>query len=209
MKHTRIKVACIGDSITEGDVGGGVNSAVSYPSQLQNLLGEGYEIRNFGKCGFSVSKNAMNSYWTLEEFKTSQEYQPDIIIMMLGTNDVWCENWKNVKDEFEDDYTEFINLYKGLASKPTIYLTKVCGVYGEDRAELPRVNACIQKIAEHTQSRLADMFTWTDQLSAQEKAQYFPDTLHPNAEGYTIMARQFKEQIFDPLERKGTGREVL
>ena len=46
----KIKVACIGDSITYGAA---IEDRVnySYPSQLQVLLGENYEVGNFGKNG--------------------------------------------------------------------------------------------------------------------------------------------------------------
>ena len=42
-----IKVACIGDSITSGFTL--LNPCRdSYPSLLQKMLGDGYEVRNFG-----------------------------------------------------------------------------------------------------------------------------------------------------------------
>ncbi|MCI8361064.1 MAG: hypothetical protein HFE86_06990 [Clostridiales bacterium] len=196
----KIKVACIGDSITEGDVGGGVVPAAAYPSQLQELLGDRYEVRNFGKCGICVSKNANYSYWGLGELTTSQAYQPDIVIIMLGTNDAWSGNWSNVQNNFESDYLEFVNIYKNLDSQPRIYLTKVCGFYGSDRQAVPTVNQTVERIAEQTGSQLADMYTWTSSLSESDKAKYCNDNLHPNAQGYTLMAQQFKQQIFDPLE---------
>jgi len=42
-----IKVACIGDSITSGFTLLNPRRD-SYPSLLQNMLGDGYEVRNFG-----------------------------------------------------------------------------------------------------------------------------------------------------------------
>ena len=69
LKADKIRVACIGDSITEGDLGDGdVVPATSYPTQLQEMLGERYEVRNFGKCGICLSRSADYSYWNLPEF---------------------------------------------------------------------------------------------------------------------------------------------
>ena len=48
----KIKVACLGNSITAG--AGISNEADKYPSQLQNLLGDGYEVRNFGQNSQTV-----------------------------------------------------------------------------------------------------------------------------------------------------------
>ena len=203
----KIKVACIGDSITEGALGdGGVVAATGYPAQLQEMLGERYEVRNFGKCGYCATRNSNAPYWNLPEFQASQEYQPDIVIIMLGTNDAWSGNWNVVQNDFERDYTELVNTYKSLDSRPILYLTKVCEDYGTDRGAVPEINAIIEQIAQATSSRLADMYTWTSSFSAGDRAKYFPDNLHPTARGYTLMAEQFKQQIFDALSEEDENR---
>ena len=52
----KIKVACIGDSITYGAA---IEDRVnySYPSQLQVLLGENYEVGNFGRSGATLLRH--------------------------------------------------------------------------------------------------------------------------------------------------------
>ena len=49
------RVACVGDSIT---FGAGVKNRGKncYPAVLGNLLGEGYEVRNFGVNGATLLK---------------------------------------------------------------------------------------------------------------------------------------------------------
>ncbi|MBQ8450967.1 MAG: hypothetical protein IJY64_08680, partial [Bacteroidaceae bacterium] len=48
-----IKVACVGNSVTFGY--GHKNPAeTSYPTRLQQMLGEGYEVRNFGHSGATL-----------------------------------------------------------------------------------------------------------------------------------------------------------
>ena len=46
----KIKVACVGDSLTEGYTSTGANSGKkgpnAYPARLQSLLGSGYEVKN-------------------------------------------------------------------------------------------------------------------------------------------------------------------
>lgn len=201
LNQEKIKVACIGDSITEGDLGGGrgINAATTYPAQLQELLGDRYEVKNFGKCGASLTRNSYYPYWNLSEFTASQEYQPDIVIIMIGVNDAWDGQWNNVKDNFESEYREFVNIYKNLASQPIVYLTKVSGVSNQHQA-VPEVNAIIERTAEELGTQLADMYTWEYNLPEEDKAALFPDGLHPNEVGYSLMARQFREQVFVPLE---------
>ena len=45
-----VVVACAGDSITAGGHGAGHD----YPALLQDLLGDGYEVHNFGRSGTTV-----------------------------------------------------------------------------------------------------------------------------------------------------------
>ena len=81
-----IRVACIGDSLTYGYLveDRPVNC---YPSKLQRLLGEKYTIKNFGVNGLTMLKNGPESYWESEEFQLSLHFNPNIVIIMLGTND--------------------------------------------------------------------------------------------------------------------------
>jgi lysophospholipase L1-like esterase len=51
---TPIKIACIGDSITAGH--GASNASFAYPSQLQQLLGSDYEVKNYGHSGRTMLK---------------------------------------------------------------------------------------------------------------------------------------------------------
>lgn len=197
----KIKVACIGDSVTEGDLGGGrgVNPSTTYPAQLQDMLGEGYEIKNFGKCGAAISRNSYYPYWNVPELAASQEYQPDIVIIMIGTNDAWDGQWNTVKSRFENDYKELVSIYKNLDSKPIIYLTKCSGVNNQHQA-MPEMNAIVERISQEMGTQLADMYTWEYNLPDEDKRTLFPDGLHPNEQGYRLMAEEFKKQVFVPLE---------
>ena len=87
----KIKVACIGDSLTYGD-----KSDKGYPVFLQQMLDGGYEVRNFGECGAVACDMSTYNYsgggtsWVYQEtlrYKYSMEWKPDIVILMLGVND--------------------------------------------------------------------------------------------------------------------------
>ena len=47
-----IKVACVGDSLTDGSKSsGGKKGDTAYPAWLGRILGSGYDVRNFGAAG--------------------------------------------------------------------------------------------------------------------------------------------------------------
>lgn len=87
----KIKVACVGDSLTEGYTSTGANSGKkgpnAYPARLQSLLGSGYEVKNFGETGAFLMEGTSNPYKSGTEYEQSKAYNADIVIIMLGTND--------------------------------------------------------------------------------------------------------------------------
>ena len=77
----RVKVACVGNSITYGYTL--PNPATdSYPSQLQQLLGETYEVGNFGKSGATLLNKGHRPYMQQEEFKR-QLLLPVILLLSI------------------------------------------------------------------------------------------------------------------------------
>src|ERR1700733_958314 len=104
-----IRIACVGDSITEEF---GVSSPFNaYPMQLQRMLGGGYLVGNFGNSGKTLLKNGNDPYWTTDSFKNALAFKPDIVTIMLGTNDTKPDNWK-LKDQFTADYKELIGKFQ-------------------------------------------------------------------------------------------------
>ena len=83
-----IKIACVGDSLTDGSKSsGGKKGDTAYPAWLGRILGSGYDVRNFGAAGDTLLRGTGWSYWDSAEFRQSKEFAPDIVIIMLGTND--------------------------------------------------------------------------------------------------------------------------
>src|SRR5215212_6867855 len=81
-----VKVACVGDSITEG-TGLASPATESYPARLQKLLGTNYNVRNFGVSGRTLLKQGDFPYWKEAAFTNSRNFGPNIVIIQLGTND--------------------------------------------------------------------------------------------------------------------------
>ena len=89
----KIKVACVGNSIT---FGAGIKNRDqdSYPAQLQKLLGDEYEVRNFGVSGTTALYNGITPYVQTSQYRESLEFNPDIVFIKFGTNDAGVRNHK-------------------------------------------------------------------------------------------------------------------
>ena len=86
MKSDKIRVACVGDSITYGF--NLINrEKESYPSVLNELLGKEYEVGNFGFSGRTLLKNGDYPYVSEKLYQDSLNFNAKIVIIKLGTND--------------------------------------------------------------------------------------------------------------------------
>ncbi len=179
------KIACVGDSITEG-YGLACQSKTSYPVVLDSLLGPGYSVLNLGRSATTLRKKGDFPYWTCKEFYDVFAYQPDIIIVQLGTNDTKTQNWDSTS--FANDYQALIDTFKTIPANPKIYVCLPVPVFKSKwtindstltKWEIP----IIKKLAEKNNLPVMDLH---GQMSGDEK--YFFDGIHPNEEGAKIMA---------------------
>lgn len=113
------KIACVGDSITFGMLIRH-RRAKCYPMQLEKRLGEKFSVRNFGANGRAMQKAADLPYWQHPYFELSTKFAPDVVLIMLGTNDSRKPNWKGV-ESYLRDYRAMLTHYSALPSKPLIY----------------------------------------------------------------------------------------
>jgi len=92
------RVACIGDSVTKGY--GLKDSTKSYPYQLQQLLGERYQVENYGHSGATLLRKGHNPYHKTQAYSDALAFRPDVIIVALGLNDTDPRNWPNYSNDF-------------------------------------------------------------------------------------------------------------
>ena len=64
----RIKVACVGNSITYGAALPDRDTQ-AYPVRLQQLLGDSYEVANFGKSGTTLLAKGHRPYILQKEYQ--------------------------------------------------------------------------------------------------------------------------------------------
>ena len=68
--------------------------ARAWPGVLQKLVGKKYKSTDFGHSGATLLKKGNLPYWTTPQFKAATKFDPNIVIIMLGTNDTKPKNWK-------------------------------------------------------------------------------------------------------------------
>ena len=92
-KPDAIRVACIGNSITDG-FGIDMASAYGYPAELQKLLGKDYWVKNFGVSSRTLLNKGDYPYMNEQAWCDALAFKPDVVIIKLGTHDSQPENWQ-------------------------------------------------------------------------------------------------------------------
>ncbi|WP_338869692.1 GDSL-type esterase/lipase family protein [Spirosoma sp. SC4-14] len=194
----RIRIACVGNSITYG-ARLSAPAVESYPAQLQRLLGYTYDVRNFGVSGRTLMSNTENPYTATPSYKQALASQPDIVTIKLGTNDSRLPYRLTIADRFVADYKALIQAFKQLPTHPRIVLLLPVASYLTDTTRqidaviakqiIPR----IQQVAYEEKVELIDLHSITLQSDS-----LFPDQLHPNRAGATLIA----QRLFEAISRK-------
>ena len=202
-KPGAIKVACVGNSITDGH-GIDVATQYGYPALLQNSLGNGYWVKNFGLSGRTMLNKGDIPYMKELAWRDALAFKPDIVVIKLGTNDSKPQNWK-YKDEFKRDLQQMIiSLRPDLAQpakkkgkksaplpnvNPKIYLcTPIHALKPSwdinDRIISHEIIPMIKSTAQEYGLEIIDLNT----LYGSNPADYLDDGIHPNGEGAKKMA---------------------
>ncbi len=195
--NPNIIVACLGDSITFG--AGITDPGQTYPSQLNGLLGANYVVGNFGRNGATLLNNGDLPYKNLEEYTNAKTFNPNIVVIKLGTNDSKSWNWKGFGSQFVGDYATLIDVFRTLPSSPKIYICLPAKAFSTafaiDEGVLDsQIRPAIKEIAKVKGVSIIDVFDAT-----KNQAGSFPDGVHPNAAGAGIIATKVYEILSHSL----------
>ena len=193
-----VRVACIGNSITDG-MGIDMASQRGYPAQLQSLLGSGYDVRNFGVSGRTMLQKGDHPYMKEQAWKdalgflagTQKGEQPDVVIIKLGTNDSKPENWK-YKKEFEQDLQTMID---ALQSHRIFLCTPIPAAKDQwgitDKCITDEVIPAIRRVAKKNKLTVIDLHA----LFEANPDYMQRDGIHPTDKGARRMAEIIAEQL--------------
>jgi lysophospholipase L1-like esterase len=180
LKH--INVSCVGDSITE---------LSGYPAALQTMLGKDYSVGNFGVSGSTVSTNSKMAYIEQSAFQEAKDFQPSVVVIMLGTND--AHSYQSTID-FGTDYMNLVNEYQSLDNQPEILLVEPPPIYDNDLdlsgTKLQKdIVPVIDQIADELNLPVVDV-----NFALTNHPEYFiDDGVHPNPEGAVAIANEIWE----------------
>jgi len=177
-QQDKIRVACIGDSITEG---------TDYPADLWMLLGANYTVGNFGVGGSAVSLDSGKPYLNESAFQEAKNFKSNIVIIMLGTNDADPFNVKG-NGSFVEDYILLVREFQALSTQPKIYIVKPPPVFGNGTGLNPEYFASIviphiEEAAKQTNLPIIDVYS-----ALTGSSNFFGDGVHPDAEGAKLIA---------------------
>ncbi len=187
-----VVISCVGDSITYGH---GIKKVEdTYPLQLDRMLGDKYVVKNYGRSGATLLKQGDLPYWNQVAYRNSLLSNPNIVFIMLGTNDTKTQNWKFRKD-YKKDYKALISKMKNLKTKPEIWIALPPPAFEvkwgiRDSIIRNDLIPLIKEIAAEEKVKLIDL-----NLPFIENDNMFPDRIHPNEAGTKKIAEILAKEI--------------
>ena len=189
------RIACIGDSITWGFTLLKPWKQ-SYPALLQEKLGADFQVRNFGYNDASARFDADTPYVKKRVYRNSLAWNPDIVLIMLGSNDTKRRIWD--PEIFRRDYSRIVDSYLQLPSNPRVILIApirihllmgrpLMGLYPETMEE--GVRPAIREIAADKGLELVDL------VDLFPDSTYCMDGIHPQATGAKMLAEAIYSSI--------------
>jgi len=192
----KIKVACVGNSVTWGMT---ITDREKncYPAQLQKLLGNKYEVRNFGHSGTTLLQHGHRPYVDQQEYQDALNFKADLVIIHLGLNDTDPRNWPEYSEGFNADYIRLIDSFRQANPKAKIWICLMTPIFDRHprfesgtRDWHAQIQKHIRQVATATRVPLIDLNT-----PLYSRPDLLADAIHPNAEGAKIIA----ETVFEAL----------
>lgn len=189
----KIKVACVGDSITAG---AGVKDPKNrYPAQLGELLGADYDVKNFGNSGSTMLDDGDKPYKKQKSYTDAVAFAADIVVIKLGTNDSKPQNWAK-KEGFAASTKSLVEALQNANPKVKVYLCYPVPVIAQgnfgirDEIVKNEIIPLIKKSADVMKLPVIDLYAALD-----KKPELFPDRVHPNDDGAKLIAKAVFEAV--------------
>ena len=196
----KIVVACVGDSITAGATDYNWPMFLGeYLTYLGSTNGKKYEVVNCGKGGAAVRDDPENIgsrfyYDDKNTYLKSFSVNADVVIVQMGTNDAAYGNGGAVDSYFVSDYVKyFVTPYINMGAQLFLATPTYDYEHNLGWSDLTNGRICdfVRQIADDYDLPLVDM-----NLRTGGHRECFPDGLHGNASGYTMIAEVYYTDLF-------------
>ncbi len=178
------RVGFIGSSGTYGH-GSDRPAYQSYPSQFGRFVGAPAVVGNFGRNSTTMSKRnaSLPSYWNTVDLKYALSFNPDVLICMLGANDVKDANFKTTL--YRADYKSMVDTFRTVAPNVEFYATMPfrTGLATEPLV-IDSLNPALRRISADLGISLIDQRT----PSFLPGFHLIPDSTHTDSAGYSLIA---------------------
>ncbi|MBE6680079.1 MAG: SGNH/GDSL hydrolase family protein [Ruminococcaceae bacterium] len=199
-----LRIACIGDSITEG-YSSGDRQRLSYPAQLlKKLHDEGKDVilGNYGCSGTRVEDYNGQYYNDMLAYNLALESDADWFIVGLGTNDAGViQGGREQLDRFYEEYMQLLKDFGELDTTKKVYSTTATHRpstlgYGAISVRAYQIKA-VETLAKTSEKYvLIDLYALTVQDAIDGKF-LSGDNLHPHADGYGIYVNVLCNAIYN------------
>ena len=202
-----VKVACVGNSITDGH-GIDVSDLYGYPARLAKNLGNKYAVKNFGVSGRTLSNSGDYPYQKEEAWKRCLEWQPNVVVVKLGTNDTKTHNWKTAEGDIISSMKTMVDSLRALPTNPRIIIAAPIPSFKNvwDIRDSVTVNAVIPQIQEFVKNEnleYLDLYNAMNSLENLQKEYLLRDGVHPNEKGCQKIAEFVAAKIKTPVAVTG------
>lgn len=231
-EKTQYRIMPLGDSITAGYCPGSDYQFGGYRMYLADSLekngfagyfdfvgkwntGEGYDMDNNGTNGVMIANDDWGDSITTDILENGilDTYQPDIILLQIGTNDILGQDESIALREvskINERLENLINIIiENMKEDAIIFLASIPYMegsrYEQYNDDVTDYNLYIQQLVESKQAEDQKIY-FVDINSAVSEGQYV-DGVHPDQEGYAQMGELWYETImayFPDLEPMDT-----
>ena len=151
------------------------------------LLGSNYSVGKFGVGGATITVNSGKPYVNESVFQDAKDFKPDIVIIMLGTNDANPALKLNTSS-FVNNYAQLIDDFQKLDSKPRVWIVKPPPIFNNGTGLSTEnfdayIVPAIEQVASQTNLPLIDVYN-----PLLDNPEYFKDGVHLNSEGSQVVA---------------------
>ena len=203
------RVAFIGDSITAG----------GYWKTASAYLGKTFEYDGFGVSGSTAYAQGLDgnppkplAYIDQPAYEKSLKYNPDVVVIMLGTNDSKSINTDptyvggtripGIKDDngeqYKQDVINMIRSYQALADAPQVFVALPPTSFRPENGGISNVGIeeliipLLTAAAEETGAIIIDTHAAT-----KDAPEAFPDGVHPNDDGKALLIQTVTAAILE------------